>query len=342
MEKATSVKTPAHKTTTQNAAPDSAPRSFLGSCVRAAPWFALFTFAACLPTWLGLGARWYWLLDLTTHFTWHYAAGLPLLAILCGVRRRPWLAVLVLVTLGVDLWRLAPLYVSPSPPAAQGAQLRVLTQNVLKKNDSHTKVLELIQRESPDLVLLMEVNQQWLDALKALESTHPYHAAQLKGTRSGVAFYSRVPLDALEFRNFGQADRYSSVARLQLGKRQVTVVGVHATLPKRARGTALRDEDLMAAGQFIAQQSGTALLMGDFNTTPWSPVFGDLLRTSGLQDSMRGFGAQASWGPNGWGRVVLPIDHVLHSSDFRVIDRRIGPDVGSDHRAVIVDFAIVD
>ena len=56
-----------------------------------------------------------------------------------------------------------------------------------------------------------------------------------------------------------------------------------------------------------------------------------------MRQSLR-FAAEASaqLGPLG-----IPIDHLLHSAELQIVDRRTGPDVGSDHRGLVVDIAPV-
>jgi endonuclease/exonuclease/phosphatase (EEP) superfamily protein YafD len=56
-------------------------------------------------------------------------------------------------------------------------------------------------------------------------------------------------------------------------------------------------------------------------------------------DSAQGHGVQPTW-PNFNPLLWIPLDHVLHSTCLAVRDRIIGPDVGSDHYPVIVDFSL--
>lgn len=53
----------------------------------------------------------------------------------------------------------------------------------------------------------------------------------------------------------------------------------------------------------------------------------------------RGFGVQTSFPSNLW-LLRIPIDHVLVACAIGVDDRRIGPEVGSDHLPVITDLVV--
>jgi endonuclease/exonuclease/phosphatase (EEP) superfamily protein YafD len=57
-----------------------------------------------------------------------------------------------------------------------------------------------------------------------------------------------------------------------------------------------------------------------------------------LRDTRAGFGIQASW-PTQIPPLGIPLDHCLVSPELVVLDRRLGPAVGSDHRPVILELA---
>ena len=73
--------------------------------------------------------------------------------------------------------------------------------------------------------------------------------------------------------------------------------------------------------------------------TPFSNHFERLLVGSGLLDSGRGYGVQATW-PTGNPLLRIPIDHCLHSPAIRIVDRRVLPGAGSDHFPLVVDFTL--
>ena len=92
-----------------------------------------------------------------------------------------------------------------------------------------------------------------------------------------------------------------------------------------------------------AGKDPAALVAGDFNATPWSASYREFRRRTQLLDSAAGYWPWPTWfGENLAGRILaVPIDHLFHGSGWRVIERRIGADIGSDHRPLIVRLARV-
>ncbi|HSG77998.1 MAG TPA: endonuclease/exonuclease/phosphatase family protein, partial [Acidimicrobiia bacterium] len=115
----------------------------------------------------------------------------------------------------------------------------------------------------------------------------------------------------------------------------VTVLGLHPPSPTDGRRADRRDALLEAAGDWVAVRSTPVLVVGDLNATPWSAGFRVLERRGSLVDSLRGRGFQPSW-PDGFGPLMIPIDHALHTSDLAIAERRTGPANGSAHRPLVV------
>lgn len=289
-------------------------------------------------------SRVWWPFELTTHFTWYYAAALaPAVALWLAPSRfrRRRLGAVGAVALAWNLALLAPLYWRPHAPPTRGDAFCVMTLNVHTSNRRYEDVLRLVRSQQPDALLLLEVDRRWTRALAPLAEDYPVVLEASREDNFGLAYYARAADGEPRVLELGGAEVPSVAARVPVGGRVVTVLGTHPLPPIGAENAGLRDEQLADAAAWVAQQEGPALLVGDLNVTPWSPAFWDLLGTSGLVDSARGFGLRSTWFPGArW--LGLPIDHVLHNSALVAANRRIGPDVGSDHRAVLVDFAFAD
>ena len=79
-----------------------------------------------------------------------------------------------------------------SEPESQD-RISVLTANVLTDNRDASALLEVVKKESPDLILLTEPDAWWLDAVKGLKETYPYIIEHPLDNTYGMALFSRLP-----------------------------------------------------------------------------------------------------------------------------------------------------
>lgn len=296
--------------------------------------------ASGAATVFGFGGRLGWLLELSSHFRvqyfWLLTVGAIGLALLKRVRWTLTAAALATVNLAL----IVPLYFGPAPSVSAGAITRAMSLNLNWQNREHERALELIRLERPDFLVLIEVTPPWADALRVLESEYPYSHCLPREDSSGIALYSRIPIRDLRVKDVGGVDLPTIIAELDVAGGPLTLIASHPASPTSPMNFGFRNRQLAGLARLARQQPGAVMLLGDLNTTSWSPYFQDLLSDSGLADSRRGFGVLGSW-PALWRPLRIPIDHCLVSADVAVADRRIGPAVGSDHRAVLVDFVVL-
>ena len=118
------------------------------------------------------------------------AVGVVLLAAMLLLRAWRWgwsgLAgvLLLAVALAYSAWRLVPyqpVYGVDMADAGQcpaDARLSVLVANVLQKNDRREAVLGVLMAERADVVVLLEVDRGWLDALGPLVARYPHRVLE--------------------------------------------------------------------------------------------------------------------------------------------------------------------
>jgi endonuclease/exonuclease/phosphatase (EEP) superfamily protein YafD len=216
---------------------------------------------------------------------------------------------------------------------------RAVLFNVYVLNEQRARVLAWLRDTDPDFVVLLETDARWLDSLEPLRATHPHVVAQPRNDPFGIALFSRHPLHEARIELIGEAAVPSIFAGIELGGATATLAATHPVPPWGGLLAALRDEQLERIGERLASLSRPLLLLGDLNTSQASPLFGRLLAASGLRDSTRGFGLQPTW-PADMPLLAIALDHCLHSDDIEILDRTVGPDLGSDHRPLIVDFRL--
>jgi endonuclease/exonuclease/phosphatase (EEP) superfamily protein YafD len=221
-----------------------------------------------------------------------------------------------------------------SAHAKTGTHVRLVFANVLSANRAYDKVAALIRETQPDIVALVEMRAPWFAELApALAGYEKLEHG--RDDNFGLALYVRGSLHGhIEY--FGET---VPTIVAEIGTRGVTatVIVTHPVPPVDSRAQSEQGEHLAGVAGHVTSLRGPIVLAGDLNATPWSRYFRKLVGTTGLCDSRAGFGYQGSF-PASSALQRIPIDHVLVSCDIGVRDRRIGPDVGSDHLPVIVDL----
>ncbi len=288
-----------------------------------------------------LGGAWY-AFDLTANFRVQYLGCLVVAAILFLLGQKwTWAVVCVAFAL-VNLVEILPAFTGRGKPQSTASgRVRLLLANVLSSNKDYGRMQELIRTEQPDVVGIIEASSGWMEALSVFEETYPHVVSRPREDNFGIALLSRFPFEKSEIIEVGDAMVPSAMARIRSNDREFTIVATHPPHPVRRSGFKYRNRQLEAAAEYVRSLEGPVILCGDLNTTPWSPFFKKLLRQSGLRDSRRGRGIQPTW--PGQARLPLlriPLDHVLRSPDVAILRRKIGPDIGSDHLPVIVEFSL--
>ena len=77
-----------------------------------------------------------------------------------------------------------------------------------------------------------------------------------------------------------------------------------------------------------ARASEPVVVIGDFNATPWSASMRSFTRNTKLRNTSQGTIFGATW--NVWEPHRLLIDHAFLSSHWTLLNREIGPAIGSD------------
>lgn len=285
-------------------------------------------------------------IELFSHFQFQYFLASVVSLLLLAALRRWRIVILACVTFIVSSSAVAPMWFrSQSVDASETitqprSTIRILHANVLSSNAHRAALLDLITQEKPDLVMLQEINTQWLEALAPLADDYPFSCISAREDNFGMAVYSRMPLHDPVVRQFGSARLPSMAFQIQLDEALVDVIASHPVPPSSAAAQSSRDEQLMQIISFAQGRVHPLIIVGDLNTTMWTASYHNLCEKLGLTNARRGFGILPSWPAHLPAIMRIPIDHCLISDEFLVRDCRLGPKIGSDHLPLIVDIEI--
>ncbi len=260
--------------------------------------------------------------ELATHASFHAFVGclllLVVLWILYLIRRHSALSgdrwrrrlIFVLLPLVFFIWVVSPWRLLPLNATKKSDEsIKILTWNMLLVNERPDDVFALIEREKPDVVALIEVNPEVGRKLGKLKDKYPTQLSRADWSAGGIAMLSRFP-DA-EFTSFNPGDFWMPAIEFSL-KREgweapLRILAVHTLSPKPTAGerTSVRDKQLASITEWGVKQNNPAMIVGDFNITPWSPPFWRLLNAAKLKDSSWYFGYLPSF-PASSGGLVFP------------------------------------
>jgi endonuclease/exonuclease/phosphatase (EEP) superfamily protein YafD len=284
-------------------------------------------------------------LELSTHFRLQYAIGAVLCALAFAALRSPAALAAAVACAAVNTAYLAPYYAPASPlPAAasatSGARVRLMLSNVYLGNKDYGALLETVREERPDVLVLQEVTGAWWKRLGALRAEYPYYNALPRRGGSGIALFSRLPVSETEILTFGESTQPGMFARLDAGGRPLSVLALHPPTPMRLDKFRFRNAQFAEAAARMRETEGPRVLIGDLNSTPWSPYYQDLVRDSGLRDARVGAGVGPTWPMPLPSFLRIPIDHCMTGGEVRVESIRTGGRTGSDHRPLVVDVTV--
>lgn len=300
------------------------------------------TLAVAFFTAASLFGRRSYLLEMCTHFRVQYALAATVCAVLLVVLHSWKLLPLALCCAVFNWVHVVPYYYSANARTARPSspiRLKLMLANVLGSNRNYEALTASVAESRADVVVLQEFTEAWRANVEALGARYPYSKLVPRPGGSGMALFSRYPLEAAEVLQLDASTHPAVLARLDVEGTTLTVLSMHPPTPVRADKFANRNEQFARAAALMRGAEGPKLLVGDLNTTMWSPFFADLVESSGMRDARLGFGLRPSWPVPLPAPLQIPIDQCLVGEGVAVDGLRTGRRTGSDHRPLLVDVS---
>lgn len=275
------------------------------------------------------------------------------LALACRTARA-W-QVLAIIGVLASGWTYVPEWLSsfaPRPAASGGQTVKVMTHNIFGLNYDMPRVAAVIEAEDPDIVALQEYFPEQAGLGELLKARYPYSVRCQGGKRANLGLYSKIPFE----REMTESDcpdtaygaqrtaHITAAFALEDGSR-FTLMTTHMDWPFPI---ARQRDEFDATEEAIAELSGPLLVVGDFNSTPWSYAMKGFEATTGLRRETRNlltypllFTVPVRFAPDGLANTLpfLALDQVF-SRGVDVHTLGVGPATGSDHLPVVFTFSL--
>lgn len=287
-----------------------------------------------------------------SYYWWMRVWDFPRLAIFClaavvlvagviwlaGLQRAATVLAMIGV-MGAQGWRIYPY--SPFAPTEvamttleQASCVKAISFNVLQTNRDYARTLAMLEREDPDILLLLETDKAWGDALAPVLDRYPHRHDALLDNLYGLIMVSRLEVQDGEVRYLVDDGTPSVFAKMKTPDgTPFQYIGLHPRPPAPGEDTEERDAEIAIAARIAAKSKLPVLAMGDFNDVAWSRTSRMFKRIGGYLDPRIGRGLYATF-PAKLPMVRWPLDHLFISPEFTVGDMRVLEELGSDHLPV--------
>lgn len=220
-------------------------------------------------------------------------------------------------------------------------KLSLFIGNVEMKNDQFNKLITEILNKNADIVMLVETNYKWQQALKKVEGHYEHcHHLPLDNTY-GILIYSKIKLENPQFKYLVDQEIPSFHASFQLAGKEVRFYGLHPEppFPKHSKDTVQRDAEILCIGKEIKKMKNPVIVAGDLNDVCWSYTTKLFQKTSGLLDPRIGRGFFSTFHSRKfWAR--WPLDHIFCSKHFYIIKMERLNYIGSDHFPIYLELSL--
>lgn len=176
-----------------------------------------------------------------------------------------------------QVWKLRPFTLlqsvesRPAPPASDhSGTFSLMTSNVLMSNRNSQRMLQMIGREKPDLILLVEPDFWWAGQLDGLDRLYPWQVKIPQTNTYGMMLLSRLPLrkTRVDRRIHGDVPSIQTIVDLPSGE-SFRFYGVHPK-PPTEEDTDYRDAELYLVGRELRRSRLPGVVAGDLNDVAWS------------------------------------------------------------------------
>ena len=275
-------------------------------------------YASLVAVILGELGRFYWLLELFSHFVPYYSATLLLATVFSPKTwQKCWFGLSAVL---LAVWMFTPL---TNPPTAAPTQQRFISYNLYINNPQVEADINWLKQQSADVVFLTEAAPS-MQIVQRLQAAYPHGCERLEDTPFGLILLSKQALKSCTVLQHGSLQNFPAI-RAELGNGRI-VYAIHPPPPISAYMATERDRVLQTIAKQVSHEQGEVLVMGDMNNTAFAPSFRRFTQISSLK--LQASRAMPTWRPG-----HISIDHILLRSPHGATVS-YGPWLGSDHRPV--------
>lgn len=213
-------------------------------------------------------------------------------------------------------------------------RVKILTANVLQKNENNEKLIALVNKLDADVMVFTEADTHWQKAInKEVAKKYAYSVQLPLNNTYGILLYSKYELINPKVK-FMVTDTIPSIqTKFKMPNGEVIqLYAIHPTppMPQENPLSTDRDAEMMLTARLVRESKLPVIVIGDLNDIPWSDTSQLFKNASELLDIRVGRGFYCTFNAE---HTLLrwPLDHLYVSPEFRLAEIQVGEAIDSDH-----------
>jgi endonuclease/exonuclease/phosphatase (EEP) superfamily protein YafD len=222
--------------------------------------------------------------------------------------------------------------------------IKIFIANVLQDNRNSDLCTTAIKRYDPDIILLVETDEQWKQDLESCLDGYPYRVLQPQSDTYGMLLFSRLEIVDHSVRHLVEPEIPSITAdiKTESGKEfRMYCLHPKPPVPGESETSTERDAEILIVGKEAKNCKRPVIVAGDLNDVAWSYTTNLFLKVSELLDPRIGRGFFSTFHANYW-LLRWPLDHVFCSSHFYLNKLKRLPSIGSDHFPIFIEVSLAE
>jgi len=226
--------------------------------------------------------------------------------------------------------------------ASEASKFDILIYNVYQDNDQYEKLIQKVKSHDPDILLLLETNEDWRKEMKPLIDSFPYNIKAIQENTYGMMMLTKLKPLEQRIDKLSDDEIPSIECLVKIMDQKIRIRGLHPKppIPGEAKTSKQKDEEFAEAAKRISQLPDDELkiVIGDLNDVVWSKASKKFKKTSGLKDPRVGRGTYSTF-PT-YFPIRFPLDHIFCSSELLLSKLKVLENIGSDHFPIYVEFCV--
>ena len=212
--------------------------------------------------------------------------------------------------------------------------------NVLTKNNKYNQLKLMINEQNPDIIILQEVDDVWLENIRELKKDYPYFLEYPRLDNFGIALYSKFPIINSKIETWTDYEVPVITAEIKSNGNILKIYGVHTLPPTSNEYFRVRNEMLSKINEIFSDSKHPLIIAGDLNTSVYSISYKKYIKSSNLKDAqILAKTLKGTWNAKHFPFMRISLEHVFISPEIKVQSFDIGKNFGSDHLPVFVDLS---